>query len=95
VAPESDPKALTKRAVSHTSTYKGRLTNLILREGVIHSLPLGEHSRWTAMTTRYRMMLPGGVRKADKPTLEKEFKRGRSLSTLSGTNQNGDTSDFS
>ncbi len=47
------------------------------------------------MTTRYRMMLPGGVRKADKPTLEKEFKRGRSLSTLSGTNQNGDTSDFS
>jgi group II intron reverse transcriptase/maturase len=92
VAPESDPKGLTQRAVSHTSTYKGRLTNLTLREGVINSLPKGEHSRWPAMTTRYRMMLPGGVLQADKPTLEKEFKRGRSLSTLSGTNGNCDTS---
>ena len=91
VAPELDPKGLTQRAVSHTSTYMGRLTNLTLREGVINSLPK-EHSQWPAMTTRYRMMLPGGVLHAAKPTLEKEFKRGRSLSTLSGTNGNCDTS---
>lgn len=76
--PESDPQGLTQTAVSRTSTYKGRMTNLTLRKGVTDSLPKGEHSRWPAMTTRYRPMLPGGVRHADKPTLEKEFKRGRS-----------------